>query len=195
MAWVLERWKSCDGGCSIRAPSFPDLSKLGTIPGQHPEFMAGDRYKLDDAGGTSPDGMPWTGGNALHKELWQLYEHHGRNADRIELSDLKSLPLFGDLFGLDWPPHGLWKGRAIQWFLDRDFGWPVRTPHIQAVLDRMARLGIWDSTLYDSGIEYGKTYTNEQRAAFGQDFDIDDSMTLMEKQLEEPACCHYWQVT
>ena len=57
----------------------------------------------------------------------------------------------------------------------------------------MGELGLWDSSVYDPGIQYNTVYSDKQRAEFRQDFDIDDSMSLLEKQLEEPACCHYWR--
>ena len=155
--------------------------------------MAGDRFKTSKAGGTSPDGMLWTGGNQLHAEIWRLYESLGRNASGIRLADLQALPNFGALFGLDWPLQGAWKGKAVQWFLDRDFGWPVRTPHIQAILDQMAVLGIWDPTLYDLGISYDVIYTDRQRAALGQEFHVDAGMTKAEKEAVPAACCHYWE--
>jgi hypothetical protein len=193
MAWQLKRWKTCDGGCSIRAPSFPDLANRGTVADRHPDFMAGDRFRLSESGGTSPDGLEWSGGNRLHKELWDLYESVSRRPKDITLAALEALPGFGQLFTLDWPKQGIWKGNAIQWFLDRDFGWPVRTPHIQAILNRMAELGIWKPNLYDSGISYDTVYTDKERAALGQEFHVTAEMTQAEKEAVPAACCHYWE--
>ncbi|KKN36035.1 hypothetical protein LCGC14_0777740 [marine sediment metagenome] len=193
MSWKLSRWKPCDGGCAVRSPTFPDETNKGTVLGRHEDYMAGDRYKLSDIGGTNPDGFEWTGGNLLHKELWALYESVGRNAKRLRLADLKALPGFGQLFGLNWPLQGLWKGNAIQWFLDRDFGWPVRGVHVQAILDQMAKLGLWDSALYDPGLDYTTVYSDEEREALGQTFHVTDKMTQTEKETEEPACCHFWE--
>ena len=193
MPWRLALWKPCDGGCAVRAPTFPEDSNRGTVAGRHPDFMAGDRFQLNEVGGTSPDGREWSKGNLLHKELWALYEAKGRNPKRIRLSGLKALLGFGQLFHLNWPLQGLWKGKAIQWFLDRDFGWPVRGPHVQAVLDRMAELGLWDATLYDPGLDYETVYSDEERAALGQEFHVTADMTKAEKEAEEPACCHYWE--
>lgn len=194
MGWRLAKWKDCDGGCGVRAPSFPNVTNRGTIPGRHEDFMAGDRYILGDlAGGINLDGNVWRNGNRLHKELWDLYEEKNRNTKRIKLSDLRSLPNFGQLFNLNWPLQGMWNGNAIQWFLDRDFGWPVRGPHVQAILDRMAELGLWDSTLYDPGMDYTTVLTNEEREALMQEFHVTDDMTQAEKEAEEPACCHYWE--
>ncbi len=193
MAWQLKRWKSCDGSCSIRSPSFPDLANRGTVADRHPDYMAGDRFKLSESGGTSPDGMEWTGGNQLHKELWDLYESVSRRPQAITLQALQALPGFGQLFTLDWPKQGLWKGLAIQWFLDRDFGWPARTPHITAILNRMAELGLWNPNLYDSGISYDTVYTDEERKALGQEFHVTAAMSPAEKEAVEAACCHYWE--
>ncbi len=191
--WKLARWKPCDGGCSVRAPTFPDETNRGTVDGRHEDYMASDRYKLDESGGTTPDGMEWTKGNLLHKELWSLYEDKGRRVGQIEIADLHALPGFGQLFSLDWPPQGIWQGNAIQWFLDRDFGWPVRGPHVQAILDRMAELGLWDSKLYDPGLDYDMIYTDHQRAAMGQEFHITHDMTKAKRAAQEPACCHVWE--
>ncbi len=193
MPWQLRRWKSCDGGCSVRAPSFPDLNNRGTVPGRHPDFMAGDRFKLAETGGTTPDGMPWTGGNQLHKEIWELYEKVGRDAERISLADLQALPNFSILFDIDWPKQGAWKSNAVQWFLDRDFGWPVRTGHVMRILNRMAVLSLWDPKLYNPGLSYDATYSDKERAALGQEFHVDADMTDAERRAQEPACCHYWE--
>ncbi len=193
MPWELKRWKSCDGGCATRSPTFPDLNNRGTVPDRHPDFMAGDRFKLNEAGGTTPDGMEWTGGNQLHKELWALYERVGRDANRIALADLEALPNFGPLFTLDWPKQGAWKGNAIQYFLDRDFGWPVRTRHVMSILNRMADLGLWDPKLYDSGISYNTVYSDREREALGQEFHVTAGMSQAEKEATDAACCHYWE--
>ncbi len=193
MAWRLARWKDCDGGCSTRSPTFPDLNNRGSVPGRHPDYMAGDRYKLADGRGASPDGTAWVGGNQLHKELWGLYERVGRRAERITLPALKALPNFGTLFEMDWPMQGAWKGNAVQWFLDRDFGWPVRGDHVQAILDRCATLGIWDPTLYDPGLDYVTTYSDDERKALGQEFHVDADMTDAQRARVPAACCHYWE--
>ena len=193
MGWKLATWKACDGGCAVRAPSFPDEANRGTVPGRHPDFMAGDRFQLDEPGGLNLDGREWSKGNLLHKELWALYDSKGRNPKRIRLRDLRALPGLGQLFNLNWPPQGLWEGNAIQWFLDRDFGWPTRGPHVQAILDRMAELGLWDSALYDPGMDYTTVYSDEEVEALAQTFHVTDDMTQAEKEAEEPACCHLWE--
>ncbi len=193
MGWKLSKWKRCDGGCSIRSPTFPDEANKGTVPGRHEDYMAGDRYTLHESGGMNLDGGEWAGGNLLHKEIWALYESKRHKAQRITLVDLQRLPAFGQLFSLDWPLQGLWKGNAIQWFLDRDFGWPVRGPHVQAILDQMARLGLWNSTLYDPGLDYETVYTDEEREALAQEFHVARDMAQAEKEAQEPACCHFWE--
>ncbi len=202
MAWRLARWKACDGGCSVRSPTFPDETNKRTVPGRHEDYMAGDRHKLNELGGTTPDGGDWVGGNALHREVWALYEAKGRDASRITPGGLQALANFGQLFALDWPLQGIWKGNAIQYFLDRDFGWPVRGPHVQAILDRMAELGLWDSTLYDPGLSYDEVYDDDSDeleivgghlSIRSQLWHVEDAMTQAEKEAEEPACCHYWE--
>ena len=192
MPWQLKRWKPCDGGCSTRSPTFPDLANRGTVPDRHPDYMAGDRFKRSDIGGTTPDGMAWTGGNQLHKELWDLYESVSRRPGDITLAALEALPGFGQLFTLDWPKQGLWKGDAIQWFLDRDFGWPVRPPHVMAILNRMGELGLWNPAIYDPGLSYDAVLTDEQRTAAGQEFHVTAAMRPAEKEAVEAACCHFW---
>ena len=194
MPWKLSRWKACDWGCSARSPTFPDMNNLGTVPGRHPHFMAGDRFVLGDAvGGVNPDGGIWRDGNKLHKDIWDLYERVDRDISKITVGSLRSLPTFRELFTLNWPPEGSWKGQAIQWFFDRCFGWPVRGTHVQAILDRMAELGLWDPTIYDPGIFYDVVYSDEERVFLGQEFHVTSEMTLAEKEVEEPACCHYWE--
>ncbi len=193
MPWQLKRWKSCDGGCSKRSPSFPDLNNRGTVPDRHPDFMAGDRFKLTEVGGITPGDMEWIGGNALHKELWDLYNRIGQRADRIAMRDLEMLPNFSTLLTLDWPKQGMWKGNAVQWFLDRDFGWPVRTRHVMKILNRMAVLGLWDPKLYDPSLSYDVTYSDEERVALGQEFHVTADMSQEEKEAVPAACCHYWE--
>lgn len=196
MPWKLVRG-ICAGGCAIRAPRFPN-NKLS-------QAYSGDRYLTNQVGGVSPDGYEWSQGNAVHAELWALYEAKGRNTNRIKLADIDALPLLSAIRAeTDWPRQSMWKNAPLQWFLDTDFGWPVRTPHIQAILDRFEELGLWDSTVYDPGLSYDVEYADDEaKVVIGKDglehisirkqmFHIEYDWTPEQIADSQPACCHRW---
>lgn len=197
MSWQLQQWKRCDGGCAVRAPRFP-VDEVD-------QYRSGDRHATTEPGGTNPDGGEWEGGNALHAELWALYESHGRDATLITTAELRALPGLDAILALNWPLQGLWAGQPLQWFLDTDWGWPVRGPHARAVLDRFAALGLWDPALYDPGLDYttihperdGITvetpFDGPQISVLGQHFHTRHDQTDAERQALADPCCHLWR--
>ena len=216
MPYKLARWKPCDGGCAVRSPRFPNLANLGREPGRDPKYMAGDRFQRAYPGGTSPDGLEWVGGNEAHKQLWDLYESLNRNPQRITRRNFTALPAIISIMALEGVPGctgPAWENKALQWYLDTDFGWPCRTPHVQAILTRLAELGLWDATFSDITMSYDTIYPDEWvqdpvdghvnvgmptmwrgGAGFGgQTFHVEAAMTPAEKAAQEPACCHMWQ--
>lgn len=196
MPWKLEQWKRCDGGCARRAPRFPN-DELN-------QYRSGDRHQTSEPAGTNPDGGEWEGGNSLHAELWALYEAKDRNTNRIKLSDIDALPGLSAIRALDWPKQGPWKGQPLQWFLDTDFGWPVRGPHVQKILDRFAALGLWNPTLYSTGINYDTIYGDDEATEFathfdgiqvsirGQSFHVRHDITDAVRDAIDAPCCHRW---
>jgi len=162
MPWKLAQWKPCDGGCSVRSPRFPRPDRLGTVPGRNPRYMAGDVMQMQEPGGTSPDGIAWVGGNRALKELWELYESVERNAQRIRARDVQALPSITEILARTVDVGPAWAERGpLQWHLDTDFGWPVRGPHIQAMLGRLAALGLWDPDFYSTGMDYDTVFPDE----------------------------------
>ena len=126
--------------------------------------MVGDRYQRDYPLSTSPDGTQFVGGNQAHAEIWALYESLGRDASKITRRNFRALPAIAEIIALEGTEGATgpaWENRALQWYLDTDFGWPVRTPHIKAILDRLAALGLWDATFHDDMMDYETVYPDE----------------------------------
>ncbi len=172
MTWKLSKWKDCDGGCCVRAPRFP----------RDPEnpSMSDCVYHENGPGG---DGDDVRGGCRLIREL--------NSADLIPVTEVLSKGKLLEMQGRQEPPHGPWAKRPLQWFLDTCWGWPVRPPNIMGLLQRMKSVGRWDDTDYSPGFEYDKVYTDEEIQ--GQTFHVTSDMSQVEKEAQEPACCHYWE--
>src|SRR3990167_6800070 len=164
MPYKLVRWKPCDGGCATRSPRFPNQANLGTVADRNLKFMAGDRYQRNYPGGVSPDGLAWVGGNEVHTQIWGLYESLGRNPQRITRRNFTALPAIAEIMaleGVEGSTGPAWENKALQWFLDTDFVLPCRTPHVKAILDRLAALGLWDATFCDISMSYDTIYPDE----------------------------------
>ena len=178
--------------------------------------MAGDRFQRQYPGGTSPDGLAWVGGNEAHVQIWTLYESLGRNPQRITRRNFTAIPAITEIIALEGVPGSTgpaWEDKALQWFLDTDFGWPCRPPHVKAILDRLAELGLWDPLFCDITMSYDTIYPDEwvqepvdghvnvgmpsmmrgKQGFGGQLFHVESWMTAEERAAEEPACCHMWQ--
>jgi hypothetical protein len=124
--------------------------------------MAGDVMQMAEPGGRGPDGTEWVGGNRGIAALWQLYEDVGRNPQRLNARAVRNHPTIREILSRTADVGPAWAERGpLQWHLDTDFGWPVRLPHIQAVLDRLAALGLWDPDFYSTGMDYTTVYPDE----------------------------------
>lgn len=215
MGWRLARWKPCDGGCAKRSPRFP-------IPGAPERFNAGDRFTDPNLSGTTRDGQPFTNGNTVHAALWALYDSVNGNVNRIRANDITSLVPVAQLLlrSADVGPQWAAKG-PLQWYLDTDFAWPVRTPDHVALLNRLAALGLWDPNFYNPQMDYttvypdsnlqpspppepGKHVANEVNVGMpiirggqpgfgGQTFHVQHWMTPAERAAVPNSCCHYWE--
>ncbi len=178
MPWKLSKWKDCDGGCCVRAPRFPrDLDNPG---------MSDCVYHENGPGG---EGRDLRGGCRLIRELNSSIVAHP-NVDRDDLLGRSNFSAVKDKLE---PPHGLWQKNPLQWFFDTCWGWPVRSPAIKGILQKVKVLGLWDEDTYDPGMEYDRVYSDQEMENFSQTFHVTSDMTQAEKEAQEPACCHLWE--
>lgn len=197
MPWKLARWKPCDGGCCVRSPRFPKSANLGKVDPERPAFMADCVYHLNQAGGTSPDGSTWRGGCALYIDLLQAVDERNAatNISRLRTQDITSKPNLGPVVQNAVTVEGrTLRENVRQWFFDTCWVWPVPTPLIQSVIDRVKQFGFYrDDPGFSAKLSYERTYTDAERAAAGQEFHVTDAeVKAGTAASHEPACCHYW---
>ena len=196
MPWKLSRWKTCDGGCCVRSPRFPNPG--GGPDPERPAYMADCIYHLNEPGGTSPDGTQWRGGCQVYKELLTAIANRNAetNMNRLRLADIMAQPTLRQLVNKEIRPAlRESRGEPIQWFGDTCWKWPVMTPLISALWGRAKSLGlVADDPGFSPVLMYDRVYTDEEREAMGQEFHVTWEQVQSGEAATVPAsCCHVWE--
>lgn len=191
--WKLIRWKPCDGGCCARSPRFPK-DNLTPRDATRPAFHADCRYHLNEAGGTSADGTQWRGGCAIYKELLANVATRGGDATQVTRGELDADEKLTEISNIvSEPLRQIHKEGGLQFFMETCWEWPAATPTLTALRERMEALGMISPVQIGGVIDYDTVYTDQERAAIGQEFHITHDMTRAQRTAQEPACCHVWE--